>query len=83
MKYNKIILFKKNELKPTKIIKILSHENGNLDTEFIICGGNFSRNWIQCHTCKYWAHDACTNIDTANANNCCDISKVNKRLGYH
>ena len=31
-------------------------------TECIMCGENFDEDWIQCFTCKDWAHENCVEI---------------------
>lgn len=45
------------------------------ETECIICGENFDENWIQCFTCKDWAHEACVDIDPSKSYYYCDVCK--------
>ncbi|KAG8255451.1 hypothetical protein J6590_092472, partial [Homalodisca vitripennis] len=39
------------------------NENRNSDTNCIICGENFNEDWIQCSTCKGWAHENCADLE--------------------
>ena len=63
----------RNLPKTTKNVKSLSnkkilHLNHVLmirKTECIICGGSFDEEWIQCNTCKDWAHEACVDMNPA------------------
>jgi hypothetical protein len=33
------------------------------ETQCIICGESFDEDWIECNTCKDWAHGACLDIN--------------------
>ncbi|KAG8250384.1 hypothetical protein J6590_103027, partial [Homalodisca vitripennis] len=39
------------------------NDNRNSDTNCIICGENFNEDWIQCSTCKGWAHENCADLE--------------------
>jgi hypothetical protein len=50
------------------------------ETECIICGGSFDEDWIQCNTCKYWAHEASVDTNPANLYCNCDICVAKKNI---
>lgn len=43
------------------------------DTECLFCGENFQDNWIQCCSCKGWAHEDCADTDPSDVFYNCDI----------
>ena len=49
------------------------------DTECLFCGELYSQTqadgWIQCTTCKKWAHDDCAGVDVDDNAFVCDICK--------
>ena len=69
----------KKEMKTKQNIQELSRDQ---ETECIICGEIFDEDWIQCHRCKDWAHEACVHIDPSQLYYFCDVCKAIKRLGH-
>ena len=49
-------------------------------TECIMCGENFDEDWIQCFTCKDWAHENCVEIDSMSDYYNCDVCVVKKKF---
>ena len=49
-------------------------------TECIMCGGNFDEDWIQCFTCKDWAHENCVEIDSTSDYYNCAVCMVKKKF---
>ncbi|KAJ8870074.1 hypothetical protein PR048_029085 [Dryococelus australis] len=45
--------------KPSRLAALEAED----DTECIFCGKNFHDNWIQCYSCKGWAHEGCASTD--------------------
>ncbi|KAG8239746.1 hypothetical protein J437_LFUL017387 [Ladona fulva] len=46
-------------------------------TNCIICGESFDEDWIQCNTCKGWAHEQCANVEDTLFYHC-DLCKKKK-----
>ena len=59
--------------KTTKTAK-KSFEFGSKDkTLCIICGEMFDEDWIQCSSCKGWAHENCTSLEGKSLYYVCDV----------
>ncbi|XP_052752615.1 uncharacterized protein LOC128201064 [Galleria mellonella] len=71
-----------NKMKTKKNIQSLTQLERDHDTECIICGETFEEDWIQCHRCKDWAHEACVDIDPSLAYYYCDVCKAKERFGH-
>jgi hypothetical protein len=50
------------------------------ETECIICGESLDEDWIQCNTCKDWAHEACVEINPTDLYYNCDVCVAKKDL---
>ena len=49
-------------------------------TKCIMCEENFDEDWIQCFTCRDWAHESCVEIDSMSDYYNCDVCVVKKKI---
>lgn len=52
---------------------VVTSNSSESKTQCIICQEEFDEDWIQCSTCKGWAHEECASIDPADVYYHCDV----------